>query len=364
MVPYLALGAELSTDPDERSSVFGFNFAFTKLGELGGGIVPHLMLEFADDAIGHCHARLGLFSPEFTRRAVDYFNEPINAFRFTGAVVGLLITTVTLATFFGTRERVPHEPERKPMVPGKLFARLYGDLFTTLKNRPFFILLLTMLTIDVGSGITASMMMFITKYWLKMEELVSAFLIVYTAFAMGSAVFWVQFSKRTTKKMAYLMGQSILTVGLFATFFLVEGKPLRVFGLLAFSGFGLGAYVMLWSLIADLVDYDEYATHQRREGAYYGIYTLFSKAAVGIGVFATGLYLKAIGFEKGVPVTDDMLLWIKILFGPLTALINLGGVIIFIFFHYDKAEHERIQGELAGRKERVTENRITSSEDA
>jgi len=115
--------------------------------------------------------------------------------------------------------------------------------------------------------------------------------------------------------------------------------------------------VMLWSLIADLVDYDEHSSHKRREGSYYGIYTLFSKAAWGVGVFVTGLYLNAIGLGKGVEITPDMLFKIKLLFGPITALINLAGVVIFAFFHYDKKEHERIQQELAARKERITENR-------
>jgi len=350
-VPYLALGAELSPDPDERSSIFGFNFAFTKIGELAGAILPNLALEFSDEIIHFLHEGLGLFSDSFTQRALEYMAQPSNALRLSAALVGFIITSSTLVTFFGSRERVRHEPEQQALAGKQVFATLYRDLFSALKNRPFFVLLMAMLTIDIGSGITASMMMFVAKYWLKMEGLVAAFIAIYMFFAMGAAIFWVQLSKRTTKKMAYLLGQSVLTVGLLSTFLLVEGKPLRVFAILAFSGFGLGAYVMLWSLIADLVDYDEYASHKRREGSYFGIYTLFSKAAGGIGVFLAGVYLKFIGFEKGVTITPEMLFRIKLLFGPITALINLAGVIIFCFFHYDKKEHERIQRELATRKE-------------
>ena len=350
-VPYLALGAELSPDPDERSSIFGFNFAFTKIGELAGAILPNLALEFSDEIIHFLHEGLGLFSDSFTQSALEYMAQPSNALRLSAALVGFIITSSTLVTFFGSRERVRHEPEQQALAGKQVFATLYKDLFSALKNRPFFVLLMAMLTIDIGSGITASMMMFVAKYWLKMEGLVAAFIATYMFFAMSAAIFWVQLSKRATKKMAYLLGQSVLTVGLLSTFFLVEGKPLRVFAILAFSGFGLGAYVMLWSLIADLVDYDEYASHKRREGSYFGIYTLFSKAAGGIGVFLAGVYLKFIGFEKGVTITPEMLFRIKLLFGPITALINLAGVIIFCFFHYDKKEHERIQRELAARKE-------------
>jgi GPH family glycoside/pentoside/hexuronide:cation symporter len=355
-VPYLALGAELSTDPDERSSVFGFNFAFSKFGEFAGAILPNLALEFSDDAIRFLHERAGLFSDSFTRHALEYFGQPLNAFRLTAALVGLIVTCSTLITFVGTRERVRHEQEKTLLVSGSLFGTLYRDLFATLKNRPFFVLLMAMMTIDLGSGITASMMLFVAKYWIKMEGMVAGFIAVYMSCAMVAAIFWVQLSKWTTKKMTYLLGQTVLTVGLFCTFFMVEGKPLRVFALLAFSGFGLGAYVMLWSLIADLVDYDEYSSHKRREGAYYGTYTLFSKAAGGVGVFLAGMYLKLIGFEKGVSIAPEMLFKIKLLFGPITALINLAGVIIFCFFHYDKKEHERIQHELAERKEQMAEN--------
>ncbi len=349
-VPYLALGAELSPDPDERSSVFAFNFAFTKIGELAGAILPNIALEFSDEVIRFLHSGLGLFSDSFTERALEYLGQPSNALRLTAALVGFMVTAGTLATFFGSRERVRHEPEKAPLVSRNVFATLYSDLFASLKNRPFFILLMAMMTIDIGSGITAAMMMFVAKYWLKMEGLVAAFIAIYMFFAMGSAAFWVRLSKRTTKKTAYLLGQTVLTVGLFSTIFMVEGKPLRVFALLAFSGFGLGAYVMLWSLIADLVDYDEYTSHKRREGSYYGIYTLFSKAAGGVGVFLVGLYLNLIGFEKGLEITPEALFKMKILFGPITALINLAGVIIFCFFHYDRGEHERIMLELAARK--------------
>ncbi|MBI5115276.1 MFS transporter [Candidatus Poribacteria bacterium] len=354
-VPQLALGAELSSDADERSSIFGFSFAFTRFGELCGAIVPNVAIEFSDDIIRFLHAKAGLFSEEFTANAISYFSQQTNAFKWTAAFMGIVITLGAVTTFLGTHERVPHEPERRSLKGAQGFKTLYGDLFGTLKSRPFFLLLMAMTTIDIGSGITGSMMMFATEYWLKMADKVSLFYATYMAFAMGAAIFWVQFSKRTSKKMAYLLGQAILTVGLFATFFMAEGKFLRVFALLAFNGFGLGAYVMLWSLVADIVDYDEYATHKRREGAYYGVYTLFSKTAYGIGVFITGLYLKLIGFEKGVEITPEILFRIKLLFGPLTALINLAGVAIFFFFHYDKKEHEGIQRELALRKARLSE---------
>jgi Na+/melibiose symporter-like transporter len=46
-----------------------------------------------------------------------------------------------------------------------------------------------------------------------------------------------------------------------------------------------------------------------------------------------------------------MLFHIKLFFGPIAGFINLAGVIIFCFFHYDRKEHESIQAELAGRKE-------------
>ncbi len=360
-VPYLALGAELSPDPDERSSVFGFNFAFQKFGELAGAILPHLALEFSDDLIRFLHDRMGLFSDPFAQSALDYFSQPTNIFRVVAAVIGLIATSNILITFLGTRERVLHEAERTSPGIGKLLGSLYRDLFATLRNRPFFVLLMAMLTIDIGSGITGALMMFVAKYWIKMEELVSGFLITYMASAMLSAIFWVQFSKMTSKKLTYLLGQTILTIGLFATFFMVEGKPLRVFALLAFNGFGLGAYVMLWSLIADRVDYDEYESHKRREGTYYGIYTLFSKAAVGVGVFFAGLYMELIGFEKGIAMPPDVLFKFKLLFGPITALINLGGVIIFWFFHYDKEEHARVQRALAERKKSIAVDKTTDS---
>jgi GPH family glycoside/pentoside/hexuronide:cation symporter len=355
-VPYMALGAELSADPEERSSVFGFSYVAYQIGALAGMSIPNLVLEFSDDAIVFLHARLGLFSESFTERALGYLIQPTNEYRLIAAFIGVVACCGILVTFFGTRERMSYQPEKVSFTSWKIFANLYRDLLATLKGRAFVILMIANLAISVGTATLVTLWVFTAKYWLKMENLLTPMFLSFSLSAMISAMFWVWISKSTTKKTAFALGQLVLTIALFTCYIMVEGRPVLAVGVMAFIGAGAGVFALSGSIIADLVDYDEFETSKRREGAFYGVFNLISgKGGWAVGAFIAGLYLEIIGFENNVEMTPEVLFMYKLIY-PICAFIVLMGFIAFLFFPYDKEEHARIQREIEQRKEQAVEH--------
>jgi GPH family glycoside/pentoside/hexuronide:cation symporter len=62
--------------------------------------------------------------------------------------------------------------------------------------------------------------------------------------------------------------------------------------------FGLGAlFTLMGSMIADVCDYDELETHQRREGMFGSIYWWVVKLGMALALAGGGFLLNATGFD-------------------------------------------------------------------
>ena len=350
-VPYYSFGAEITQDPDERSSAFAYNYAYFRIGQLVAVILPNLALESPETFIGILHGKLGLFSDAFADRALVYLSNPTNSIRMVAAFLGLLVAGSVLGTFFGTKERVRHEEESATGNMKETVRLLFSDLFKTLKNRPYLILIIATLVADANGGIVLSMFPYIMKYWMKMEGQMSAFFSIVVVSGIIFAFMWVAVSKRIGKKNVYLVAQALYGIVLWA--FLLLGPDSSIYLIVIIMlgmGASLSAYMMVWSLIADVVDYDEHKTGKRHEGAFFGFYTFAQKTAMAFGVLLVGVFLNTIGLEKGAEVTPQMVSYIKMFIGPFAGTINFFGFAVFLMFHYDREEHGRIQTELNERK--------------
>ncbi len=106
------------------------------------------------------------------------------------------------------------------------------------------------------------------------------------------------------------------------------------------------------SIQADVIDYDEYLTHERKEGAYTAIWNFIRKGAAGLTAGITGFALQASGY---VPNADEQSEVVKVtllaLVGLLPAACYLFGALLFSRFGLNQAEHARVVEELRARAE-------------
>ncbi len=63
--------------------------------------------------------------------------------------------------------------------------------------------------------------------------------------------------------------------------------------------------MMPWAMLGDVIDEDELATGERREGMYVGFFTFLRKIGGATAVLAMGLVLELSGFVGGLERTEQ-----------------------------------------------------------
>ncbi|MEX1254413.1 MAG: MFS transporter [Dehalococcoidia bacterium] len=134
------------------------------------------------------------------------------------------------------------------------------------------------------------------------------------------------FAARTSKRQAY--GASMLACGLlFPLLFFsgfLPGLPKLVQALLLLLlGIPLtGLFVFPNALLADIIDFDEQRTGERREAIYYGVQATLQKAGLGLAAGLFALILAVFGKSAEEPLGIRLI-------GPVAGVCALGGYVAF-----------------------------------
>ncbi|HUH45308.1 MAG TPA: MFS transporter, partial [Treponemataceae bacterium] len=106
-----------------------------------------------------------------------------------------------------------------------------------------------------------------------------------------------------------------------------------VFIIMAFVGIGLGiVFATPWAMVPDTVEWDAIKTGVRKEGIYYGMWTFFSKAGQALSIGLLGLLLTMSGYLPNIEQNNKTIFTIRLLVGPIPALIFLAAIITLIFY--------------------------------
>ncbi|MEE8166392.1 MAG: MFS transporter, partial [Myxococcota bacterium] len=105
---------------------------------------------------------------------------------------------------------------------------------------------------------------------------------------------------------------------------------------------GCGGAIGL-SMLADVIDYDEYRSGERKEGAYAAAQGFATKAANTMIILLTGFALQLSGFVPNVEQTPTAKLAISGLLAGVPFFMCLVGAILLSRFRLDSHEHARIR---------------------
>jgi GPH family glycoside/pentoside/hexuronide:cation symporter len=155
------------------------------------------------------------------------------------------------------------------------------------------------------------------------------------------------------KKAAYIGTMLVYSVILWGIMVLGRGDHLLFGVLMLLAGaFNIGLWLIPGSIVPDIIEWDQLQVGERREGAYYGIWTLIRKAAIGGAYIIIGLVLDGIGFEPGAAEqAAPALLGMRALLGPVPSVLLIIGLVIFLKFPITKRVHQDILRQLAEREE-------------
>jgi len=162
---------------------------------------------------------------------------------------------------------------------------------------------------------------------------------------------WVLLSRRIGKKWAWIASMGINTGSFVGVFFLGPGDA-PIYGVLVFcSGIGLGATIALPSAMqADVIDYDELLTGERREGQYIGLWSISKKLAAALGVGVSLSILSYAGYTPNVEQSETVRMTLRILYALVPSLFNLLGLGIALFYPIGIQAHREILAAIQKRR--------------
>jgi GPH family glycoside/pentoside/hexuronide:cation symporter len=175
---------------------------------------------------------------------------------------------------------------------------------------------------------------------------------------------WVSLSRRFGKKRLWILSMVMTGFGFGAMFFLTEGSIALICTLAAVCGLGAGSGAVVGpSIQADVIDYDEYRSGKRKEGAYFATWNFVFKTATGITVMMTGFVLGFSGFIPNVEQTGEAKTALLALYAVFPFVCYSVGALIFARFKLDEVEYTRIRAALDARqspdsKAQVMENAV------
>lgn len=320
-VPYAALTPELAPGFRERTNLNGYRMAWAIVGTLLGAGAFSIVVELAAGA--------GAGS----------------GYTAAGALFGLITALVVLITFASVRER-PAPPRRAPA--GRAPAGgMFAGYAAAMKVRPFRLALIPWTLFITGTIIATSAVPFYFQYLYRRPELASGASLVLLLAAFAAIPGWVWLAGRIGKRAAYQLGMAIFGAALLIAYLAAHRDVTVLFVVLAVAGVGLSTnYVMPWSIIPDVVDYDALANGARREGVLYGLWTFLQKLGLGLAALLSGAVLQATGYVPEAVQTPLALHGIRLLIGPLPALFFLAGILVLARYPIDHAAHAEIRAKL------------------
>jgi glucuronide carrier protein len=254
------------------------------------------------------------------------------------AVVGYALY---LFCFASCKEQVAHDS--KPVTIKETVA-------TVRQNRPLLILCVSNLVFLTGIfGLQAAQAYFATYILGNSSQLI--WMVLATSASTFVAVPVVpRFVARIGKKNTFLIGAAGLVVVGTWIFFMPADLLVVVISFFAFGLFQNLSMSLLFAFEADAVEFGEYKTGKRTEGATYAIYSFFRKVSQAVAGAVAGYALALGGFvARSQEQSDSALLSIRGLVGLGPAIFALLGALIFLAYPLTDTRFREIVRELHAR---------------
>ena len=326
-VPYGALGMELTDQYHERTRLFGYRHVVAAVGAiLGIGVVYLLRTAPEPRVMALVLAALG--------------------------GITMAVTIVCSAKFV---------PERKDY-RGRGADRIFKAFADVLRN-PHGRLLFIVYGIETFGAASIGMLApYSMQYVLNAPNLTEALIAMYFIPQFAFTPLWIWLGKHFSKKSLWIFSMVAMAFAYTAIFFLANSAAWVFFGVVFVLGLGGGCgQIVAPSIQADVIDYDEYLTGERKEGAYTAIWNFIRKAAAGVTAAITGFALEYTGYiPNAAEQTESVKTAIMVLMGPLPAVCYVIGACLFARFSLNESEHRRIVEALRDRAQDETTDPVSS----
>jgi Na+/melibiose symporter-like transporter len=342
-VPHMALGAELSQDYTERTSIMTYR---TIVG-FSGGIVIQLIAFF-------------ILIPMAIERGD--ISEGYRQIGFVAAAIAFIGMT---ASIIGTKRNIPYLHQTSVAQQSRPWFHAFTDIFKLLHLHSARTFLLANLLVVIAIGMALTMVLHINTffYGLSSEQMGMYMLSILLALPPAS---WLAMNGTR------LLGKPKAIVGFTLIVTLISPIPVlaHLYGFTPPSGsyalltilcifivihqsFYISYLTIVYAMVPDIADEIELSTGLRQEGTLNSAMMLTGKVTFGLGTFLAGLTIDFAGFE-GVTVveqvTQSMLSRLGWAYSLTITSIGLMGVYVFSHYRLDENRYKEIRSGLDEKK--------------
>jgi GPH family glycoside/pentoside/hexuronide:cation symporter len=330
-VPWTALGAEVTTDYNERSGVMSVKMGWAALGAVLGGAVP-LML------VGYFRGVSGSEKMGWSAMA---------------ATIGLIATGSVFLSWRATRG-LEIKPEEMRMETHKWSDHLRDMPGILRSNRPFRYVVGLFSFGVMAEGLSASYLVYFSEYYMGLtERQISLLFLLY----MSAGFLWLPVlnyvAQRFGKRHAYAFFVGAWAAGYLLTlFFVTPGRFALFCALRVLTAGGWAAiWALGWAMISDVIEVDEFKTGRRREGLYFGVIQFLQKLSAGLVLAGGGLVLTLIGYVPNVEQSETSIMGIRLTFCLGVSFLLASSIFLAIMYPMTKAKHDALREAIGLKKE-------------
>jgi glycoside/pentoside/hexuronide:cation symporter, GPH family len=320
-IPYLALGSEMTDHYGERASVMAWRTFFV----YGAGLVvasgaPALVARLGGDRAAYSTMSFAV-----------------------AAVVGAAMLWVVFST--GGARVTARSLDPQPL--GAL-------LRTALSNTPYLMILITKMTLQLGTAFTgASILFFMNDVLRKGEGALALFGLVTNLVGIAAVPVWARVLQHVERRPLFIALLAANALGYLSWMLATPQEPTAVFiaRALFMGAVGSGSVLVALAMLTDTIELDRLATGQRREGLFVGGFELMQTTSFVVGPLVVGFAFSAAGVVPGAAGSasqpESALQMMRIAVSLIPAICCVLGIVLLLLYRLDAARLAALRTESA-----------------
>jgi GPH family glycoside/pentoside/hexuronide:cation symporter len=314
-VPYYSLGAEMSPDYEERTSIMSYRSMAQKISELGNFYALRFtnLAWFLIPGTGQKNTLLGI--------------------QVYTVILGVIMAILAITIFFRTKERY----YEKVVVKDAKKISILSGFGETLRCQPYRQIVVMGGAFTLGTSMVGALGYYATVFYVAGGDKIIGDNWQFwmgVAFMLGGLIgipLLANLSHRIGKRQAAVVACAVGICGYGGSWFLytpaIQWLQTISSGLMGMAAASL--WMLHSSIGADIIDYDELKTGKRREGAFTACASYILKLGNSFGYYLSGLILTWSGFTWKLKVqAPETIFWIRF---SLASLPIVGLIIAIIF---------------------------------
>lgn len=350
-VPYLAWGAELTQDYDERTVLRGYTFLFNNLGMATGMILPTVIVDVL----------------------VRWGRSEAQSWQMMALFCGLCSALTIFCGALGIRDRFEREHANKEhrqrkRKEGRASSGLRASLKKVmaavldmlrnyaqiLKMRTMRYILAASIFYLVAYAVFCADRMYFFTYNMELSSGQITFVMALMTFASTAFVpVILAASRRFDKRTLFIAGMGLCAavIGVFGFIGVPSMTSVCVFSIAYCMG-SICYWQLIPAMIYDVCEVDQLVNNKQRAGLVISLQSLSESLANAIGLQLLGLVLKFAGFQGNAPAQDETtLFWTHMAFTIIPAFFMICSILMMIRYPVTKKMYNRVLEALEQRKQ-------------